>query len=67
MSTNNIEIMKKIIEEKNKKSSEQGSVSRPDKVIGKKMKAARSTKKTGGLFDRQNYMNNHNFNAKNKL
>lgn len=52
MSTNNIEIMKKIIEEKNKKSSEQGSVSRPDKVIGKKMKAARSTKKTGGLFDR---------------
>ncbi|MGH4117694.1 hypothetical protein [Clostridium sp.] len=52
MSTNNIEIMKKIIEEKKKVSSEQGAISRPDKVIGKKMKAARSTKKTGGLFDR---------------
>lgn len=52
MSTNNIEIMKKIIEEKKKVSSEQGSVSRPDKVIGKQRKASRSTKKTGGLFDR---------------
>jgi hypothetical protein len=52
MSTNNIEMMKKIIEEKKKVSSEQGSVSRPDKVIGKQRKASRSTKKTGGLFDR---------------
>ena len=52
MSSNNIEMMKKIIEEKKKKSSEQGGVSRPDKVIGKQMKAARSTKKTGGLFDK---------------
>jgi len=52
MSTNNIEMMKKIIEEKKKKSSEQGGISRPDKVIGKTKKAAKSTKKTGGLFDR---------------
>ena len=52
MSINNIEVMKKIIEEKKKKRSEQGGVSRPDKVIGKQRKAARSTKKTGGLFDK---------------
>ncbi len=52
MSSNNIEMMKKIIEEKKKKSSQQGSISRPDKTIGKQKKAARSTKKTGGLFDR---------------
>lgn len=52
MSSNNIEMMRKIIEEKKKKSSEQSGLSRPDKVIGKQKKAARSTKKTGGLFDK---------------
>ncbi|MBU3175157.1 hypothetical protein [Clostridium estertheticum] len=52
MSSNNIEMMKKIIEEKKKKSSEQSGLSRATKVIGKKSKAARSTKKTGGLFDK---------------
>ena len=52
MSSNNIEMMKKIIEEKKRKSSEQSGLSRATKVIGKKSKAARSTKKTGGLFDK---------------
>jgi len=52
MSSNNIEMMKKIIEDKKQKSSEQGGSLRPDKVIGKQRKAARSTKKTGGLFDK---------------
>ena len=52
MSSNNMEMMKKIIEEKKKRSSEQSGLSRPDKQIGKQKKAARSTKKTGGVFDR---------------
>ena len=52
MSSNNIEMMKKLIEEKKKKSSEQSGLSRADKVIGKSKKAARSTRKTGGLFDK---------------
>lgn len=52
MSSNSIEMMKKIIEDRKKKSSEQGSISRPDKVIGKQRKASRSSKKTGGLFDK---------------
>ena len=52
MLSNNIAMMKKIIEEKKKRSAEQSGMSRPDKSIGKQKKAARSTKKTGGLFDR---------------
>lgn len=50
MSDKNIEMMKKIIEAKKKKSSEQGSNLRPEKNIGT-TKKARINKKTGGLFD----------------
>lgn len=52
MSDKNIEIMKKIIEEKQKKSLEQVSNLRAKKTIGKHKKASRSSKKTGGLFDK---------------
>ena len=45
----NKEMMSKIIEAKKKKSSEQGGIPRPDKVIGKKVKAFKQFKK-GGLF-----------------
>lgn len=51
MSDKNIEIMKKIIEDKKKKSSEQGSISKPDKVIGGSRKAFHN-RKQGGLFDK---------------
>jgi hypothetical protein len=51
MTDKSIEIMKKIIEDKKKRSSEQGSISRPEKKIGNSSKAHRN-KKTGGLFDK---------------
>jgi len=50
MSNKNIEMMKKIIEEKKKKSAQQGSGLRPQKNIGNAQKAVRNTKQ-GGLFD----------------
>ena len=50
MSDKNIEMMKKLIEEKKKKGSGQGNTLRPDKSIGSSKKAVRN-KKTGGLFD----------------
>lgn len=52
MSDKNIEMMKKIIEEKKKKSAEQSGSMRADKSIGSKRKASRSSKKTGGVFDK---------------
>jgi len=51
MSDKNIEMMKKIIEEKRKKSSEQGNVSRTSVSIGKSSKALKRNKKRG-LFDK---------------
>lgn len=51
MSDKNIEMMRKIIEQKKKKSSEQGSILRPEKNIGGTRKARRN-KKQGGLFDK---------------
>jgi hypothetical protein len=51
MSKSNIEIMKKIIEEKKKKSSEQGSIGRPDKGKSVSRKAFKN-KKSGGVFDK---------------
>lgn len=51
MSEKNIEMMKRILEEKNMKSSQQGSIGRADKSIGKSQKAFRNNKK-GGLFDK---------------
>lgn len=51
MSNKNIEAMKKIIEEKKKKSAEQSGILRANTKIGEQRKAARSNKKTGGLFD----------------
>lgn len=46
----NIELMKKLIEEKKKASSNQGTKKRPEKNIGSCRKAFHSNK-TGGLFD----------------
>jgi hypothetical protein len=51
VSEKNIEMMRKIIEQKKKVSSQQGSIKRPDKNIGGSKKAIRN-KKTGGLFDK---------------
>lgn len=52
MSDKNIEMMKKIIEAKKKKSAEQGGNLRPDSEIGRERKAFKNTKKTGGAFDK---------------
>jgi len=51
MSEENIEMMKKIIEEKRKKSSEQGIIPKAVKTIGKSRKALKRNKKSG-LFDK---------------
>lgn len=51
MSKSNIEIMKKIIEEKKKKSSERCTIGRPDKSTGTTRKAFKN-KKSGGVFDK---------------
>lgn len=51
MSEKNIEMMKKIIEEKKNKSSMQGSIPKPQKSIGGARKA-RINKKSGGVFDK---------------
>lgn len=50
MSDKNIEMMKKLIEEKKKKNSQKGAALRPEKNIGKTKKAVINNK-TGGLFD----------------
>jgi hypothetical protein len=51
MSDKNIELMKKIIEEKQKESSKQGSNKRANKSIGSSKKAFKKNKK-GGVFDK---------------
>jgi hypothetical protein len=51
MSDKNIEMMKKLIEEKKKKGSQQGSNQRPDKSIGTS-RVGRINKKQGGQFDK---------------
>ncbi|MCT8978820.1 hypothetical protein N4T77_19770 [Clostridium sp. CX1] len=50
MSEKNIEMMKKLIEEKKQKGSQKGSTLRPQKKIGGSKKAIINNK-TGGLFD----------------
>ena len=50
MSDKNIEMMKKLIEEKKKKGAQNGGTLRAEKNIGN-TKKARINKKTGGLFD----------------
>jgi hypothetical protein len=52
MSDKNIEMMKKLIEEKKKNGSSNGGKLIPDKSIGSSSKRCRSNKKTGGLFDK---------------
>lgn len=47
----NIEMMKKIIEEKKKKSASKNSTARPTKVMGQSRKAIKSHN-GGGLFDK---------------
>lgn len=51
MADKTIEMMKKIIEEKNKKSSEQVGTSRANKNIGEARSKIKKYKK-GGLFDK---------------
>lgn len=51
MTDKNIELMKKIIEEKRKESSKQSSTARASKSIGNSKQAFRNNKK-GGLFDK---------------
>jgi hypothetical protein len=52
MSDKNIEMMKKLIEEKKKKGSGQVEGLRPEKSIGSFRKGSKGGKKTGGLFDK---------------
>lgn len=52
MDSNSIEKMKKLIEEKKNKVGQNGGALRPNKSIGSQRKASKSTKKTGGLFDK---------------
>jgi len=51
MSDKNIELMKKLIEEKKKRSSSQNPKERPIKSIGQPRKGINS-KKGGGMFDK---------------
>lgn len=51
MSDKNIEMMKKLIEEKKQKGSQTVNGLRPDKNIGGTRKAKR-TNKSGGVFDK---------------
>jgi hypothetical protein len=52
MSEKNIEMMKKIIEEKKNKGGTNGGSLRPDSTIGHHRKASRSNKKQGGVTDK---------------
>ncbi len=51
MNEKNIEMMKKLIEEKKEKGNGKGSYLRADKTMGK-TKKAKISKKSGGLFDK---------------
>ena len=50
--TTNMELMKKIIEEKRQKTKQQDKLKRPDKQIGEARKRIKRHK-GGGLFDKQ--------------
>lgn len=52
MSEKNIEMMKKLIEEKKNKGAAKGGSLRPDSTIGHHRKASRSNKKQGGVTDK---------------
>lgn len=52
MSDKNIEMMKKLIEEKKNKGKSKENGLRPEKSIGSYSKGCKSNKKTGGLFDK---------------
>lgn len=52
MSQKNIEMMKKLIEEKKKQSANQKGLGRPTKVMGGGPKKAIRSHNGGGLFDR---------------
>ena len=52
MSDKNIEMMKKIIEAKKQKNSTKGGTLRAEKTIGSQRGSIRSSKKTGGVFDK---------------
>jgi hypothetical protein len=52
MSDKNIEIMKKLIEEKKRKSSQQGANQKPEKNIGSSSKGFYKNTKQGGQFDK---------------
>ncbi|WP_291583422.1 hypothetical protein [Clostridium sp. UBA6640] len=51
MTNKNIEMMKKIIEEKKNKSSKQNGTQRAEKSMGQ-LRKGKSSKKTGGVFDK---------------
>jgi len=51
MTNKNIEMMKKIIEEKKNKSSKQNGMQRAEKSMGQQ-RQGKSSKKTGGLVDK---------------
>ncbi|GAA0122961.1 MAG: hypothetical protein KID00_01280 [Clostridium argentinense] len=51
MTNKNIEMMKKIIEEKKNKSSNQKGMQRAEKSIGQTRKG-KNSKKSGGVFDK---------------
>ena len=52
MSDKNMEMMKKIIEEKKMKSAQQSGSQRPQKAIGKTSKSRGSGMKSGGVTDK---------------
>jgi len=52
MEDKNVEMMKKIIESKKEKSSNQGLNLKPNRVIGEHRKGAKSNKKSGGVTDK---------------
>ena len=52
MTEKNLEMMKKLIESKKKKSSQQGSNLKPEKSIGSSSKGFYKNTKQGGQFDK---------------
>lgn len=52
MDNKNMEMMKKLIEEKKNKSAQQGLNKRPNKNMGGRASKGFSNKKQGGMFDK---------------
>lgn len=52
MDSKTVEIMKKIVEDKKKKSASQGSFKRGPNSLGSAHSGKKKQKKTGGVFDR---------------